>query len=107
LESSHHVLEWLWDGLPPVERVVASVIAEAGAQVKTESALEKRLHESGIRELQNALHLLQEWDLLEPADNGGYRFRVELLRRWITKNKPLRLNEADTIPKPGIASVKW
>ena len=31
---------------------------------------------------------LQDWDLIEPA-NGGYRFRVELLRRWIAEYKPL------------------
>ena len=42
-----------------------------------------------IRELQDAPRLLQEWDLIEPAD-GGYRFRVELLRRWLAEYKPLR-----------------
>jgi branched-chain amino acid transport system substrate-binding protein len=93
LESSRNTLEWLWDGLPPAERVVASALAEAGPKPITESELEKLLHESGvrvvIRELQNAPRLLQDWDLLEPAD-GGYRFRVELLRLWIEDNKPLK-----------------
>jgi len=93
LESSRNTLEWLWDGLPPAERVVASALAEAGPKPITESKLEKLLHESGvrvvIRELQNAPRLLQGWDLLEPAD-GGYRFRVELLRLWIEENKPLK-----------------
>jgi len=41
-----------------------------------------------IRELQNAPQLLQDWDLIEPAD-GGYRFRVELLRYWLAEHKPL------------------
>ncbi|MDM8563599.1 tetratricopeptide repeat protein, partial [Candidatus Marithioploca araucensis] len=93
LESSRNTLEWLWDGLPPAERVVASALAEAGPKSITEVELEKILHESGvrvvIRELQNAPRLLQDWDLLEPAD-GGYRFRVELLRLWIEENKPLK-----------------
>ncbi len=93
LDAGRNTLEWLWDGLPPAERVVASALAEAGNKPISESELETLLHESGvrvvIRELQNAPHLLQEWDLLEPAD-GGYRFRVELLRRWIVDNKPLR-----------------
>jgi tetratricopeptide (TPR) repeat protein len=93
LDSSRNTLEWLWDGLPPAERVVASALAEAGPNPMTEEVLEKCLHESGvrviIRELQNAPRLLQDWDLLEPAD-GGYRFRVELLRRWIEENKPLK-----------------
>jgi len=93
LDASRNSLEWLWDGLPPAARVVASILAEAGPKPMTEEALEKWLHEKGvrvvIRELQNAHRQLQEWDLLEPAD-GGYRFRVELLRLWIEENKPLK-----------------
>ncbi len=92
LDASRNTLEWLWDGLPPAERVVASALAEAGAGIITETQLEHLLYESGvrvvIRELQNAPQLLQDWDLIEPAE-GGYRFRVELLRRWIAKYKPL------------------
>lgn len=93
LETSRNTLEWLWDGLPPAERVVASALAEAGPDPITQEDLEGLLHESGvrvvIRELQNAPQLLQDWDLIEPAD-PGYRFRVELLRQWITREKPLR-----------------
>jgi len=93
LEASRNTLEWLWNGLPPAERVVASTLAEAGPGFITQEGLEQLLHESGvrvvIRELQSAPQLLQEWDLIEPSD-GGYRFRVELLRRWIIEHKPLR-----------------
>jgi tetratricopeptide (TPR) repeat protein len=93
VEASRHALEWLWDGLPPAERVVASALAEAGSGPITQDGLEQLLHESGvrvvIRELQNAPELLQDWDLLEPVD-GGYLFRVELLRRWIVEHKPLK-----------------
>ena len=93
LEASRNTLEWLWDGLPPAERVVASVLAGVGPSSITQEGLEQLLHESGvrivIRELQNAPQLLQEWDLIEPS-NDGYRFRVELLRRWIIEHKPLR-----------------
>ena len=32
--------------------------------------------------------MLQDWDLIEPED-GGYRFRVELLRQWIVQRKPI------------------
>jgi tetratricopeptide (TPR) repeat protein len=88
--SRRNTLEWLWDGLPPAERVVASTLADAGARVITDTQLEDLLRQSGvqiiIRELQNAPRLLQEWDLIEPAE-GGYRFRVELLRRWIAEYK--------------------
>jgi tetratricopeptide (TPR) repeat protein len=93
LEASRNTLEWLWDGLPPAERVVASALAEAGPGPITQEELERLLHESGvrvvIRELQNAPQMLQDWDLIGPADSG-YRFRVELLRRWIAEHKPLR-----------------
>ncbi len=93
LDSSRKHLAWLWDSLPPAERVVASALAEAGPQAITESALEKWLYYSGIRvvirELQEAPRLLQNWDWLESTDNG-IRFRVELLRRWVKENKPLR-----------------
>lgn len=93
LGASRNTLEWLWDGLPPAERVVAAALAEAGPGPITQEQLEQLLRESGvrvvIRELQNAPHLLQEWDLIEPTA-GGYRFRVELLRCWIAKHKPLK-----------------
>ncbi len=93
LEASRNTLEWLWDGLPPAERVVASALAEAGPRSITQNELEQLLRESGvhvvIRELQDAPQLLQDWDLIEPAD-GGSCFRVELLRQWIARHKPLR-----------------
>jgi len=92
LEASRNTLEWLWAGLPPAERVVASALAEAGPGPITPEDLEHLLRESGvrvvIRELQNAPQLLQDWDLIKPAGDG-YCFRVELLRRWIAKYKPL------------------
>jgi tetratricopeptide (TPR) repeat protein len=95
LEASRNTLEWLWDGLPPAERVVISALAEAGPTAITQEDLEHVLHESGvrvvIRELQNAPNLLQEWDLIEPlTGDKGYRFRVELLRRWLVNHKPLK-----------------
>lgn len=92
LRSAINALEWLWDGLGPAARIVASALAGAGAGSINQAELERRLQESSIRmligELQNAPRTLQEWDLVEPAD-GGYRFRVEMLRRWIAENKPL------------------
>jgi tetratricopeptide (TPR) repeat protein len=92
LESSKSALEWLWGGLPPAERIVISALADTGAEVISESHLELLLKKSGvqvvIKELQDAPRLLKDWDLIEPVEDG-YRFRVELLRRWIEKNKPL------------------
>jgi len=93
LEASRNALEWLWGGLRPAERIVASALAEAGAGPITEERLEYVLRESGVRvfmrELQNIPKTLQDWDILESAD-GGYRFRVELLLRWVADHRPLR-----------------
>lgn len=93
IDASESALVWLWDGLPPAERVVASALAEAGNRVIPEKQLEDLLTQSGvklvIRELQTAPGLLQDWDLIEGTAKEGYRFRVELLRRWIAKYKRL------------------
>jgi tetratricopeptide (TPR) repeat protein len=93
LEAGNQALAWLWDGLPPAERVVASALAGAGPGPITQDELEHLLQESGvraiIRELKEAPQVLQKWDMIEPI-RGGYRFRVELLRRWIANHKPLK-----------------
>jgi len=93
LETSRKTLEWLWDGLPPAGRVVASALAEAGSAPMTEDGLETWLSENGIRvfleELRETPRLLQDWDWLKFTDDG-YVFRVELVRRWIRENKPFR-----------------
>ncbi|MBN1450261.1 MAG: SUMF1/EgtB/PvdO family nonheme iron enzyme [Anaerolineales bacterium] len=98
IKASRNTLEWLWDGLGPAERVVVSALAQAGARPVDEIELERILRESGvrilIRELQNAPQILQDWDLIEPAD-GGYCFRVELLRQWIAEYRPLSRVQED------------
>ena len=92
LARSENMFTWLWDGLGPAERIVAAALAAAGPGVVGEDTLTRILNEAGVgivmRELRNAPRLLQEWDILAPAD-GGYRFRVEMLRRWIEAHKPL------------------
>jgi tetratricopeptide (TPR) repeat protein len=92
LKSARNSLEWLWEGLGPAERVVASALAQAGPGLISQEKLEKLLQDSGvrilIRELQNAPMILQEWDLLR-LEEGRYRFRVEMMRQWIAAQKPL------------------
>jgi len=92
IESSTNALEWLWQGLASAERFVSSALAQAGQKAISQDELEKLLTDNGVRvlisQLQNAPQLLVDWDLLERV-NGGYRFRVELLRRWIAEKKPI------------------
>ncbi len=92
LRSSENALQWVWDGLGAAERIVTAALAQAGARVVTEDELNRILQNSGIRiiirELRDAPELLKEWDILEQVD-GGYRFRVELLRQWVAANQKL------------------
>jgi TPR repeat protein/tetratricopeptide (TPR) repeat protein len=93
LGGTRGAFEWLWKGLPPGKRIVAAALAQAGAKVISEEELERILKENGvrviIRELREAPRMLIEWDLLEAPSKGRYQFRVELLRRWIERFKPL------------------
>lgn len=92
LEKGMNALVWIWDGLPPAQQIVASALAEAGGPI-TREKLENLLIDSGIRviirELQDAAKRLQDWDLIEPVKNKRFRFRVEMLRQWVTEYKPL------------------
>jgi tetratricopeptide (TPR) repeat protein len=98
LDASRYRMIWLWEGLPPAERVIASALAEAGPGILTDAALEKKLHENGIhvviQELKDAPCTLEDWDLLD-CNEEGYQFYVELIRRWIKENKPLRRVQAE------------
>jgi tetratricopeptide (TPR) repeat protein len=94
LEAGQHAFEWIWDGLPPAERVIFAAIAEATdeASLIAEDDLIELLQSRGIRilvrELELAPRTLVEWEMLRAVE-GGYAFAVELLRRWVAQNKPL------------------
>jgi len=96
LYASRNTLVWLWEGLPPAERIVASALAGAKNQIETQGELEKLLNESGvhgvvIKELKKAPEQLQDWDLIKIPSNKDekYCFKVELIRRWIAEYRPL------------------
>lgn len=93
LEQGSNAFHWIWDGLPPAERVVVAALAETGNEPVTQEVLERILQRSGvrviIRELELAPQTLIDWDLLEEIEDRTYRFRVELLRLWVVRNKPL------------------
>ena len=94
LEAGENILEWIWDGLPPAERVVFAAIAEGtnDQKVVTEEDLGDILQRHGIRilvrELELAPNTLVKRELLTETD-GGFRFFIELIRLWVLKNKPL------------------
>lgn len=94
LEAGQHAFVWIWDGLPPAERVIFAAIAEATQEgsLISEDDLIALLQSRGIRMLVRELELapktLVDWEMLRAVD-GGYAFTVELLRRWVAENKPL------------------
>lgn len=104
LSRGDNVFAWIWDGLPPVERIVASALAELLTDDKTlatEVEIEAALRHEGIRviirDLQVSPKMLVEWGLLQPG-KSGYRFLVPVLHRWIRQYKPLA-NARDEIDK--------
>ncbi|MBC8074753.1 MAG: hypothetical protein H7Y32_01650, partial [Chloroflexales bacterium] len=94
LEAGQNIFEWIWDGLPPAERVIFSAIASATDErtVISEEQLTQLLQSQGVRILTRDLELaprtLVEWEMLRKVD-GGYRFFIELMRRWVAARKPL------------------
>jgi hypothetical protein len=93
LELGEHAFLWIWDGLPPAERIVMAAMAEVDHPVLNQEELANILTHSGVRlilrELELAPETLVRWDLLRPA-NGGFRFAVPLLKKWVAENKPLK-----------------
>ena len=93
LKMGANAFNWLWDGLPPAERVIMSAMAEVKDDVITPDQLLESLNQSGVRliarELEIAPETLMDWKLLDHVDNG-YIFSVPLLKRWVSVNRPLR-----------------
>ena len=92
VHGCEQAMEWLWDGLPRDARIMASVLAQASSYPISRDRLNGLLQESGFHAIakpESVVESLQEWDLIRPTEEG-YHFRVEMLRQWISKNKPLR-----------------
>lgn len=93
LQEGANAFVWIWDGLPPAERVVTAAMAEAQGEVITTDKLVEVLNQSGVRlivrQLELAPETLAEWEVLQTTQSG-YRFSVPMLREWVVKNRPLR-----------------
>lgn len=96
LEAQFHDWQYIWNGLPPAGKVMASALAEEEQErANFDTLLHHILNREAIavimRELEAVPKLLKDWDLIEPIEPEGteYRFRVRLICRWIRKYKPL------------------
>ena len=94
LEAGQNIFEWIWDGLPPAERVIFAAVADGSDewQVISKQQISDILQQRGIRILTRELDLapakLVEWGMLRETA-GGYGFFIEIMRRWVATTKPL------------------
>jgi tetratricopeptide (TPR) repeat protein len=98
LEQGANAFQWIWNGLPPTEKVLMAAMAGTGRLNVTRGQLEETLTQNGVcmvrGELDVAPQTLIRWDLLRRVDNG-YRFTIPLLQRWVAENRPLRRVKAE------------
>ena len=96
LKSGEQALIWLWNGLTPAEKIYAAALAEIAAEEKTISeeqviqVLATHAARLRTREVELASRDLVKRRVLELAGEQAYRFSIELFRRWVHTNKPLR-----------------
>jgi tetratricopeptide (TPR) repeat protein len=96
LDTGYQAFSWLWEGLSPAEKIYIAAFAEIAAegnnisedqviQVLTTHAARLR-----TREVELAPRDLVRRRILVQADEGSYRFSIELFQRWVQYSKPLR-----------------
>lgn len=99
IEQGANALQWIWNGLPPAERIVMAAMAEAEGEQISRDELADILNRSKVRLILRELDLAPEtliaWDLLRAVETDVYRFAIPLLRRWVSTEKPLRRVKAN------------
>lgn len=60
MQQGRNAFQWIWDGLPPAERVVMSAMAEAGDVTISHDELIRILRNSGVRLIVRELELAPE-----------------------------------------------
>ena len=69
-ERGRNAFVWIWDGLPPAERVVMAAMAEAKETIIRPETVVQILNESGVRLIVRQLDLapetLVEWGYYNP-----------------------------------------
>lgn len=98
LEQGANAFQWIWNGLPPAEKVIMAAMASTGHLTVNWEQMRSTLEDHGIclisRELRMAPEMLIKWDLLRHV-GSGYRFSIPLLQLWVAENRPLRRVKAD------------
>lgn len=96
LETSTPAFEWIWEGIPPAEKIVLSALTSAlpnEFSTAPLSAITALLDEKRLRaytgEFRIAPDNLVEWEILKIVEGDRYQFFIEVFRRWIQKYKKL------------------
>ena len=96
LEAGGQALVWLWNGLGSGERIYAAALAEIAGEGeavgKTEvvETLADRAARLRTREVEQAPRLLVKRRILSQVGDERHCFTLELFRRWVRHNRPLR-----------------
>ncbi len=98
LEQGANAFQWIWNGLPPAEKVFMAAMAGTDKATVNREQVHSILDNNGIciitRELRMAPEMLIKWDLLRHV-GSGYRFSIPLLHLWVAQNRPLRRVKAE------------
>ena len=96
LGTGDQAMAWIWNGLSPTEKIYVTALGEIAGegQAVPESRVIAMLaaHAARLRtrEVELAPRDLVKRRVLEMTGERGHRFALELFRRWVRKNKPLR-----------------
>lgn len=96
LKMGNQALVWLWNGLSPAEKIYAAALAEATEEKTTITEehviaiLAEYAPRLRTREVEMAPADLVKRRVLDVVGEREYRFAVELFRKWVRGNKPLR-----------------
>lgn len=98
LEQGANAFQWIWNGLPPTEKVMMAAMAGTGGLTVSWDQLTKVLDDYGVCLIANELRMAPEtlirWNLLKKVGDS-YRFNIPLLQRWVAENRPLRRVKAE------------
>jgi tetratricopeptide (TPR) repeat protein len=98
LEQGANAFQWIWNGLPPAEKVLMAAMAGTGKLTVTWDQLREALNDNGVCLISPDLYMVPEmlikWDLMRHVGDG-YRFSIPLLQLWVTENRPLRRVQAE------------
>jgi tetratricopeptide (TPR) repeat protein len=95
LEAGQGAFAWLWKVLSEAERLVISTFSEAtnSEGVATTDSIRETLSRNRIKlggmDLPEATRRLVDEGVLSQHGKGGYRFSVDLVRRWIQGEHPI------------------